>query len=263
MKLLIGYLLFFIITTNAFAQSIDQTPCWQMNTQSFYIDVLGNFYLINKNEISKYNSSIFFLGRYSNKQLGNNFEIDVTNPLKTLVFNSELSLIIYLDNMLNKSTTEINLNELDLGTATKACSSNNGGFWLYNPINFQLLRFNENLNKITEVNFLNQITGLDIKPEFMREANNLLYISDRNNGILVFDIFGTYVKTIPLKNISFFVIDNNQLFYKEDDKLKSYDLKLITVKEIDFPKNINGWAISGQSIFISTNQGICLLSGVK
>lgn len=229
---------------------------WPIQARDFLTDVVGNFYIINKGEITKYSNNKQLIGRYSNKQLGNDFFIDVTNPLKVIVFSPSVSTLIFLDNMLSKSTTEINLNTLELGTATLVCASSNSGFWIYNPINFQLKRFNENLQVVSEINFLNQIIQAELYPNFMMEYNNRLYLNDPQLGILVFDIYGTYFKTLPITGIKKFTIANNQLFYLLDNKLYSYQLQTLEQKFIEAPSNLLGWAVANKKIFWLFQQGI-------
>jgi len=51
----------------------------------------------------------------------------------------------------------------------------------------------------------------------------------------VFDIYGTYYKTIPLKKLKKFQILGNQLIYKQDGQYKSYHLKTLEEKIIELP----------------------------
>lgn len=245
-----------IIKIEAQDSSLIQISSWKVIAENFKVDNLGNFYILNKNEISKYNAEQKFTGRYSNKQLGNDFILDVLNPLKVLLFSQPLSTIIFLDNMMGKATTEINLNEYNLGTVTLACSSYNNGFWTYNPVNFSITRFDENLKKTTEVNFLNQITETDLHPNYICEYNNQLYINNPETGILVFDIFGTYYKTIPIKNLQQFSINETQLFYQLNNKLFSYHLKSLQTSEINMPLNCSAWQVNQRKIYFLVDNNL-------
>lgn len=229
---------------------------WNVTADNFKVDNLGNYYLVNKNEISKYNSDQKFIGRYSNKQIGNEFTLDVLNPLKVLLFSQSLSTIIFLDNMMGKATTEINLNESNLGTVSLTCSSYNNAFWTYNPVNFSIIRFDEILRKTVEVNFINQIVRADIHPNFICEYNNQLYINDPETGILVFDIYGTYFKTIPFKDLQSFEINETHLFYSINEKLFSYNLKTLQSAEIKINNNVKAWHVNQGKIYFLTNAGI-------
>jgi hypothetical protein len=251
---------FFLLNSFLFAQdsSLFKVSEWNVIADNFKVDNLGNYYLLNKNEISKYNSDQKFIGRYSNKQLGSEFNLDVLNPLKVLLFSQQLSTIIFLDNMMGKATTEINLNESNLGTVTLTCSSYNNAFWTYNPVNFSIIRFDEVLRKTVEVNFINQIIRADIHPNFICEYNNQLYINDPETGILVFDIYGTYFKTLPFKGLTSFEINETHLFYSLNDKLISYNLKTLHTAEIKINNTVKGWHVNQGKIYFLSNAGISI-----
>ncbi|UPT66170.1 MAG: hypothetical protein M0D57_17035 [Sphingobacteriales bacterium JAD_PAG50586_3] len=61
-----------------------------------YVDKLDNVYVINDNEIFKYKPDGKLFNRYSNKSLGKVTMIDVSNPLKILLFYKDFSRIVYL-----------------------------------------------------------------------------------------------------------------------------------------------------------------------
>ena len=50
----------------------------------------------------------------------------------------------------------------------------------------------------------------------MIEKDNRLFLNNPGTGILVFDVFGTYSKTLPILNLKTFqVVDNSVVYYKE------------------------------------------------
>ena len=79
------------------------------------------------------------------------------------------------------------MQELGLGPATLACSSFNNGFWVYSPVNFELRRLDEILTQTVQTFNLNQITGIDIHPNFMVEHQNWMYLNNptSKDGLLI------------------------------------------------------------------------------
>jgi hypothetical protein len=67
----------------------------------------------------------------------------------------------------------------------------------------------------------------------MLEFNNYLYLNDPNIGIILFDIFGAYFKTLPIKSINKFNVVGNKIYYKKENKFYSYELKNYETEEIE------------------------------
>ncbi|MFC2100530.1 hypothetical protein ACFLRZ_01735 [Bacteroidota bacterium] len=196
-------------------------------------DKLGNLYVIDNNQLIKFNSQLELEKTYSNLNLGAISFIDAADPLKIILYYKDFSTVEFLDNTLSPSGDPVSLRNLGLELATLVCSSFDNSFWVYEPQNFQLIRLDKKLQILFNSGNINQITGNDIQPVFMIEYNNHLYLSDPETGILVFDRYGTYYKTIPIKSLNNFQIIDTQLYYFSESSLKVYNLK--THDEISFP----------------------------
>ena len=205
------------------------------SSAGFITDNLENSYLIKKNILEKYDSEGNFQKSFSNKNLGNISSADAHDPLKILLFYQTFQQIILLDNMLAPSGNPISLDALGYNQATLACASHNNGFWIYNQLNFELIRFDQSLQKTQQTGNISQISGMEIRPNFIAEYNNNVFLNDSAKGILVFDIYGTYSKTIPLKGLMRFQVSNENIFYVSGDKLKSYDIKILKESETSLP----------------------------
>lgn len=201
----------------------------------FTSDNLGNTYVINEHEIFKYLPNGKLFNRFSNIQLGNITSVDASNPLKLLLFYRDFSKIQFLDNQLAESRGVISLQNLGLEQSTLACTSFDNGFWVYDQINFSLIRFNQAFNKVQEAKYINQNIGYEPQPTFMLEAGDWLYLNNPATGLLVFDIFGTYFKTIPLRGLSRFQVIGENLIYFKDKKLFTFSLKTLQENQIPLP----------------------------
>jgi hypothetical protein len=114
------------------------------------------------------------------------------------------------------------------------CSSSNNSFWIYDKQNNELSRFDSELKSILKTGNLKRILDIDVKPNFMQENNNFVYLNCPNEGILVFDIYGTFYKTIPLKKLKEFNIVNGDVFYFENHSLKQYQAQTFNTIEQKF-----------------------------
>lgn len=198
------------------------------------IDSFGNIYVVNDNEIIKYNSSGVLQKNFSNKRFGKIDFVDAMNPLKILVYYKDFQQILFLDNQLTETSATISVETLGYEQTSLVCSSSNNSFWLYDKQNNELSRFNSELKSLVKTGNLNRILDLDTKPNFMQEHNNYLYLNCPNEGVLVFDIYGTFYKTIPLKKLLEFNVVNGDLFYYENKTLKQYQTKTFNTIEKQF-----------------------------
>jgi len=201
-------------------------------------DNLGNVYLVNDNKLWMYDDSGNLLYTYSSLIDGNINGLDVSNPLKILVFYKDFGRIKYLDNKLSVKGDYIALQDLSLEQASTACSSYENSFWVYDPLSIKLVRIDQNLQVNQISGNVSQLTGLTFSPTYMAEFNNALYISDTLNGILIFDRYGGYIKALPIKNIHFFQIINNKLAYYESGSIITVDLKTYEETKTEIPDKI-------------------------
>lgn len=238
----------------------------------FTVDNLGNIYTVKNDQLKKFSSQWQQVNLYSSKLLGKISALDVSNPMKLVLFYKNLSQVVFLDNTLSEQGTAVALESLGLELATLVCSSVNNGIWVYDQRNFQLVRLDQNLKIITQTGNIIQQIGGELNPNFILEKNNWVYLNDTARGILVFDIFGTYSKTIPLKNRQSFQIIDENIFFEHSPSLMergaggevkflSFNLKTLEQKEIPLPETQFKQVLTdGKKLFILTENELKVYS---
>ncbi len=207
----------------------------------FTTDRQGNIYAVQKNHVIKYNSKGELLFKYSTNKYGKIHTIDAFDPYKILVYYPDFNRIIVLDNMLAETTTVLDLSAFDLFQVSNICRSHNNGIWVYDDIQNRLIRFDENLKIQQKTENLNQLLGLEINPKGMVEYNNKLYVNNPSEGILVFDVFGTYIKNIPIKNAESFQVFDEEILYVSEKKLMGYNFKSLEKQNYSFDKEYSNF----------------------
>ena len=197
----------------------------EVTSKSIISDYLGNVYTIDDNEIAKYSAAGVLISSFSDKNAGTITSVDASNPLRVQVFYQDFGQIIYLDDVLSVIGSKISLIEQGLDQATLSCSSWDDRIWLYDPQDFELKRLGSDLRLSHQSGNINQLVGIEANPNFIIEKNNFVYLNDPLTGILVFDQFGTYYKTLPVRGIDRFQVSGEQVFYLEDGKLMSYNMQ--------------------------------------
>jgi len=200
-------------------------------------DELGNVFLVNDNQLVKYNSTGAVMHTYSNLYSGNISFVDTHDPFKILVYYRAFGQVEFLDQSLSLASSTISLTMLNLSLATLVCSSYQGAFWVYDPINFELVRVSQALEINERSGNLQQVTGFTPDPNYMLERDNYLYLNDPVNGIMIFDKYGSYYKTIPVKGLTSFQVFNRKLIYIEGDDISIYDTRLNEVSTTTLPQN--------------------------
>jgi len=213
------------VTDSTAAPSFKLTHSIEVEAKTMTSDYLGNIYLINGHEIIKYSSSGILVSTFSDKDAGAISSVDASNPLRVQVFYQDFGQITYLDDVLSVIGSKVLLIDQGLDQATLSCSSWDDGIWLYDPQDFELKRLGSDLRVSHKSGNINQLVGIEVNPNYLIEKNNFVYLNDPAHGILVFDQFGTYYKTLPIKNIDRFQIGADQVFYLEGGHLMSYGLK--------------------------------------
>jgi len=223
------------------------------------IDNLNNIYRIHKTEIEKFDAKNDLQYSYSTNQLGAIGSVDVTYPMRPLVMYPDLNYLVILDNTLSSNRGKVNLLDYGIGLGILACSSVQNHFWIYDAMQFSLIRVDENFKQVSTTGNLAQVLGINLTPIYMVEFANKLYINNPGTGILVFDIFGTYIKTIPIRDIEDFQVFENELIYLKNNVLNIYNTLLFESKEIELPYICREARIQKNKLVLLTDQKILTL----
>jgi hypothetical protein len=227
---MLKFFLLFIFLIFFYTKNLNQ-KCIYEKFDFADIDNQGNSYFVKNDQIKKYNIKGELIKVFSNKKLGSISSIDVSNPLRILLFYKDQSAVLFLDSQLSEQSDKLDLNLINLEQSVLACTSVNNSVWLFNKQNCELVRLDKNKNINT--GNLNTLLSIDLNPSFMLEFNNYLYLNDPNIGIILFDIFGAYFKTLPIKSINKFNVVGNKIYYKKENKFYSYELKNYETEEIE------------------------------
>lgn len=234
---------------------IDQSP------DMIETDRLNSFYYVKGENLYRISRDGRPTGNHTSKIYGNIFFVDPSNPMKTLVYYRDFNTILFLDNMMTQVGDPVNLNELGFDRVTVVSRSYNNGIWLYDSGSNELIRLDAQLNISHRTGRINHVTGFIPEPSGMIERGNKVYLNDQQRGILVFDIYGTYLKTIPAKALADFDVYEDKLFYVKSDSLHSFDMKYHTDSAIALPeKNVIAVRTFGDRALIRSGKALKLYS---
>ena len=203
----------------------------------FSTDKFGNAYVVsNKYDLQMITPKGLKWYNYNNNRLGPINFVGTNNPLKILLFYHDFATLVTLDRTLSQ-TSAINLYEMGMNQVSAACVALDNNIWIYDEVNFKLLKIDDQLNIVTQSEDLNVLFGESVRVSFMIEQDNFIYANDPDKGILVFDIFGTYYKTIPIKGLKSYQKIQDQLIYFHNGRLIKYNLNTFKETIISLPEN--------------------------
>ncbi len=200
------------------------------------IDNFGNLFVVTpKNELLKFNAQGKFLWNYTNKTYGEITQLDVTDPLRVILYYNAFQQIVVLNNNLSE-ISKYSFNQNPEVQITMIASANNNGFWVYDQINRELRKLTNYFVDDLKSGNLYQRNGFDMQANFMLTDDQYVYINDTLKGIRIFDRYGNFIKTAVVYPKKDFEVNENQIYFTNKDSLMSYNYLSFETKKIALPE---------------------------
>jgi hypothetical protein len=125
-----------------------------------------------------------------------------------------------------------------IGFVELATPSFDNNIWLIDQSDFSLKKYlihNQEIGSNTPLQLLLNPSNYELL--HCQEYQNRLFISTRGKGILIFDNFGTYLKTFNYPGIGYFNFNNDDIYFIRDNKLVSINLYDETMTSIELPSD--------------------------
>jgi len=227
----------------------------------FTTDHLNNFYIVDKNELVRFSHNCKEEKSYSQSAAYTIYAIDVTDPFKILIFNKDYNQLVLLNNQLAEITDPISFDNYNYYTVSAVCRSSKGGFWIFDQSTLQLVYFNDNLQEQRKSTRLGSFFEDDIKTSniLLREKNDYIYLGIPAVGILMFDLYGSYIKTLPVKIEDDFQVVNQHIVYCKSGRLFFYDTQRYEQKSVELPvENAMNARVENQFLYIQKNNTLLI-----
>ena len=234
---IIATLFFLFSALFLFADSLTLVKRIDARVSFFTTDHLGNFYLVTDSGLYKFDKDGNFLFSFTEKKIGVIHFVDATDPMKTLIYNKDFSSVTILDNKLSFNT-EFNLRELGLQQPLLICTSRHDGYWIFDKQTNQLKKFNSALQPLFESSDITQLINTDVSPLFLTESEKWIWMHNLSSGIMMFDAYGTYLRTVDTSQTSAmisFQAEDDRIIFSEGNKLVEINPSKLTRKEISYP----------------------------
>ena len=236
------FFLIFLPLAKVYAQPATTLKLYSTVAQQatdFNVDAQGNIYLITAGgQLKKINAKGDSVAVYNlTKKYGKLTLIDVTNPLKVLLYYKNYNTIIVVDRLLNV-INKIDLRKLNIYQASTVASSYDGQIWVYDEQDALLKKINDKGIITQQTLELRQLLNYNPQPQKMIDNDHQLYLYDIQKGVIIFDYYGGLKKQIDLKNWQSFYAYNQNLYGQKKDTLVSYSIGDVQTIQQPIPNNI-------------------------
>jgi hypothetical protein len=235
------------------------------NYSNFYTDNLGNVFLLaNNNQIKKFDQNLDSVGVFNDvRRYGNIYSLDVSNPLKILVYYKDFTTILTLDRFLNIRNT-IDLRNSNILQAKAVAQSYDNNYWVFDELDNAIKKIDDNGNVLLKSADFRVVFSEQYSPSVMIDQNNQLYLYDENKGWLVFDYYGTFKKRIEIPGHKDVQLTNNILMTHDSSYFYYYNLKSFIETKASSPQINLRTAIKVQQtlnkIFVLQKDGLSVYS---
>ena len=199
---------------------------------AFTVDNLDNIYLLNSNyQIKKLNANGDSVGVFNAvRKFGQPTLIDVSNPLKVLLYYRDFATIVMLDRFLNMINT-IDLRKQNILQARAVGQSYDNKIWVYDELESKLKKLDDDGSLLGETPDFRQLFGNAPSPQKIYDQDRFVYLYDSAQAVFVFDYYGALKNKILISGWSNFKIAGKYIFGSKDNKLFRYDIKTFRVEE--------------------------------
>jgi hypothetical protein len=221
--------LLFAVVLFAITQAVEAQPPSDSTVSligpydNFTTDELGNVYAVKGDVLELYDPQGRRLAGNSVKTFGRITVIDAFYSLKPVIFSSEQRQLAVLDNTLTVQGSVIDLPRNDWPWVSQVCASVQNGFWFFDERELSLTRVDAQLKALASTGRLDQLLGHSPRPSQLVESDGLLYVVEPASGVHVFDLFGAYLRTLPIVGATRIQVRGGSVFSVHDVTFWRYD----------------------------------------
>jgi hypothetical protein len=206
------------------------------NFSYFNVDNLDNIYLItNTNQLKKLDEKGDSVAIFNDvKQYGNPSSIDVTNPLKVLLYYGNFSTVVILDRLLNMRNT-INFRSQNIFSVQSIATSYDNNIWLFDEQDYKLKKIDETGILLQETTDWRMLFDSVPSPSRIIDRTNYVYLYDAEKGFYIFDYYGGFKNRLTFLDWTDVEVSGKNIYGFHNNVLYSYELNSLNLKEYKLP----------------------------
>jgi hypothetical protein len=227
---------------------------------SFTVDNLDNIYLLSSTgQVKKLNANGDSLAVFNDiKKFGDATFIDVSNPLKVLLYFKDFATIVVLDRYLNIRNT-IDLRKQNILQVRAIGQSYDNKIWLYDELESKLKKIDEDGKVLLETPDFRFLFGTAPSPQKIFDEDQYVYLYDSAQEVFVFDYYGTLKNKILISGWQNFKVAGKYIYGSKNNILYRYDIRTFKVDEWNMPGEIaraRAFNFSSSRLYALRKEGI-------
>lgn len=193
--------------------------------QRVEVDNLGNVYVLTRNlQLRKYGPGGDSIGVFNDVvRYGKISAIDVSNPLRVMLFYRNFGTILLLDRML-RTVDVIDLRKRSMLQVSAVSASYDNQCWIYDEQESRLRKIDPAGRMLLETPELRMIMDLPPSPVSISDEQGVVSIYDPERGLYRFDLYGAFQQRIPLIGWADLKVIGKFVEGWKEDKIMRYEL---------------------------------------
>jgi hypothetical protein len=239
-KIFFGLLLFPALLSAQDDSTFLHIKTIQGDIVAFTVDNLDNIYILNsRNQVRKLDIKGDSVAAFNDvRKFGKATWIDVSNPLKVLLYYKDFTTVVALDRFLNiRNSTD--LRKQNIFQAKAIGQSYDNKIWVYDELENKLKKIDEDGKLLQETPDFRLLLGQSISPISIFDENKYVYLYDSTYGVYVFDYFGTLKNNILIQHWQNFKVAGKYIYGSRNDTLYRYEINSFRYDEWKMPAQIS------------------------
>jgi hypothetical protein len=199
----------------------------------FTVDNLGNCFIVSSSgQIKKLNSEGDSAGVFNDvRRYGKLFSIDVTNPLKVLLYFKNFGTVLVLDRFLNVRST-IDLRKQNLFQVKTIGQAYDNNIWVFDEQESKLKKVGDDGKVIDQSADFRMIFDSMPSPQVIIDQEKLVYLYDSSKGVYLFDYYGAFKNRLFFPGWSDFTVINKVMFGRNGAFLYRYEPGTLNLQKL-------------------------------
>lgn len=228
----------------------------------FAADAIGQLYVLGAGgQLRKYGPAGDSVGVFNEvRQYGRLSHIDVTNPMRPLLFYADFGTVVVLDRFMRLVNT-IDLRRLGIFQAQAVARSYDNQVWVYDGQDTRLRKVSEDGRVLLSTPELRTVMDDPPMPQRIFDRNGMTYLYDSLRGLYVFDYYGAYRNRLELVGWSDLEVLEGRVMGLRNGYVIEHSLRAPTSRETPLPdslKTAGPWAFTSRGAYVGNRTSILL-----
>ena len=196
----------------------------------FTVDNLDNVYVLTStDQLKKYGPNGDSVAVFNNvKKFGKLSSIDVSNPLKVLLYYKDFSTIVVLDRLLSVRNT-IDLRQQNIFQVNAIGQSYDNNIWLYDESDSKLKKISDEGKLLSETADFRLLFDQAPRVKNIYDQEGFVYLYDPDQSVFVFDYYGALRNKILITGWHDLKVAGKFIFGIDNDSIRRYEINTFRV----------------------------------